>query len=152
MAHQAFVTNPRGAAAPSRPNGNGGGLIENVSSFGNDVASLAALQGQLAAADAKESFRRAIPSIAGLVVAILLAIAGVVVLVAGLALWIAEEAQIKPAAALMLTGLGALVVVALLATVSAKFLKSSFSTFRRSSEEFERNLAWVKTTLSYSGR
>jgi uncharacterized membrane protein YidH (DUF202 family) len=126
--------------------------MENVSSFGNDVAALAALQGQLAAADARESLRRAIPSIAGLVVAILLAIAGVVVLVAGLALWIAEEAQMKPAAALMLTGLGALVVVALLGAVSARFLKSSFTTFRRSSEEFERNLAWVKTTLSYSGR
>ncbi|WP_165250318.1 phage holin family protein [Paludisphaera soli] len=151
MAHQAFMNDPRRAPAPAGRS-NGTGLIENVSSFGNDVASLAALQGQLAAADARESFRRAIPSIAGLVVAILLAIAGVGVVVAGLALWIAEEAQMKPAVALMLTGLGALVLVALLAAISVRFLKSSFSTFRRSSEEFERNLAWVKTTLSYSGR
>lgn len=147
MAHQAFVKDPRAGL-----NGNGQGLLENVSSFGSDVASLAALQGQLAAADAREALGRATPAFAGLVVAILLAIAGAGVLTAGLALWIAEAAQIKPASALMLTGGGALVLVAALAYVSARMLASSLRTFRRSGEELERNLAWIKTTLVYSGR
>ncbi|AMV40864.1 phage holin family protein [Planctomyces sp. SH-PL62] len=151
MAHQEVVKDARG---PAQANGRstGGGLMEDVGTFGSDLANLASLQGQLAAADARETLSRAIPAIVGLVVAVLLAIAGTGVLLAGLALWIAQAAAMQPAQALMLTGLGALVVVALIGAVSARFLGSSFTTFRRSSEEFERNLAWIKTTLTYSGR
>lgn len=149
MAYQEVVNDAR--PTNGRSNG-GGGLIEDVGTFSSDLANLASLQGQLVAADARETLSRAIPAIVGLVVAVLLAIAGTGVLLAGLALWVAQSAAMQPAQALMLTGLGALVVVALIGAISARFLGSSFTTFRRSSEEFERNLAWIKTTLTYSGR
>ncbi|MDG3008097.1 phage holin family protein [Paludisphaera mucosa] len=149
MAHQAVLNDgPRPAASNGRPNG----LIENVSSFGNDLATLATLQSKLVAADARESLAKSAPALAGLALAILLAFAGSVAILGGLGLWLAEAFALKPAVALMLTGLGALVVVALLAAVCVKLLGSSFTTFRRSAEELERNLAWIKTTLTYSGR
>lgn len=147
MAHQAVVSN--GVAAPQdRSNG----LMDNVSSFGSDLATLASLQGKLAAADAKESLQKAAPAIAGLVAAALLAFAGVVAILGGLGLWIADAFALKPSSALMLTGLGALILVAILAAACVRLLGSSFTAFRRSSEELERNVTWIKTTLTHSGR
>ncbi|OJW21008.1 MAG: hypothetical protein BGO49_30115 [Planctomycetales bacterium 71-10] len=126
--------------------------MEDVSSFGNDVATLASLQSKLAAADAKASLARAAPALGGLALAILLAFSGAIAIVWGLALWIAERFEMKTSAALMLTGLGALVLVALIGVVCVRLLGSSFTTFRRSAEELERNIAWIKTTLTHSGR
>jgi hypothetical protein len=124
----------------------------NVSSFGNDLASLATLQTKLAAADMRESLLKAAPAIGGLAVLGLLSVAGMTVLVAGFALWLAEALQLRPAVALMLVGLVSLVVATLGAWLCARTFSGSFSTFRRSSEEFDRNLAWIKTTLTQSGR
>jgi hypothetical protein len=143
MAHQTLLNDKS-----DRPNG----LMGNVSSFGNDLASLATLQTKLAAADMRESLLKAAPAIGGLAVLGLLSVAGMTALVAGLALWMAEALQLRPAVALILVGLGSLVVAALGAWLCARTFGSSFSTFRRSSEEFDRNLAWIKTTLTQSGR
>jgi uncharacterized membrane protein YqjE len=143
MAHQTFLSDKS-----ARPNG----LMSNVGSFGSDLASLVTLQTQLATADLRESLRRAAPAIGGLAVLCLLLIAGMTTLVAGIALWIADTYQLRPAAALMLVGLGGLVVAALGAWLCARTFSRSFSTFRRSTEELERNLAWVKTILTQSGR
>lgn len=151
MAHQAFLNDGVRAAT----NGSGrpsGGLMENVSSFGNDVATLASLQSKLVAADARASLARAAPALGGLALAILLAFSGAIAIVGGLALWIAERFEMKTSVALMLTGLGALVLVALIGVVCVRLLGSSFTAFRRSAEELERNIAWVKTTLTHSGR
>jgi hypothetical protein len=145
MAHQTILNDVNRRAKSN-------GLMDNVSSFGNDLASLATLQTKLAAADMRESLLKAAPAIGGFVVLGLLAIAGMTVLAAGFALWLAEAMQLRPAVALIVVGLGSLVVSALGAWFCARVLGSSFSTFRRSSEEFDRNLAWIKTTLTQSGR
>jgi hypothetical protein len=143
MAHQTLLNDKT-----DRPNG----LMGNVSSFSNDLASLATLQTKLAAADLRESLLKAAPAIGGLAVLGLLSIAGMTALVVSLALWLAEAMQLRPAVAFMLVGLGSLVVAALGGWLCARTFGSSFSTFRRSSEEFDRNLAWIKTTLTQSGR
>jgi len=126
--------------------------MSNVSSLGSDLASLATLQTKLAAADLRESLLKALPAIVGLVIVVLLLVAGMTAVVAGLALWIAEAFQLKPAVALMLVGGGGLVVAAIVGWLAARVLIRSFTTFRRSSEEFDRNIAWVKTILTQSGR
>lgn len=146
MAHQTVLNDD--AAVKSRPNG----LMSNVGSFGNDLTSLATLQTKLAAADMRESLRKAAPAIGGLVVLSLLVIAGMTAIVAGFALWLAEAFQLRLGVALMLTGLGCLVLGALFSWLCVRFLGSSFTAFRRSAEELERNIAWVKTTLTRSGR
>jgi O-antigen ligase len=143
MAHQTLLNDKT-----ARPNG----LMGNVSSFGNDLASLATLQGKLAAADLRESLLKAAPALCGLAVLGSLSVAGMTALVAGLALWLAETLQLRLVVVLMLVGLGSLVVAAFGAWLCARTLSGSFSTFRRSFEEFDRNLAWIKTTLTQSGR
>ncbi len=145
MAHQTIL-NDNNRRAKSN------GLMDNVSSFGNDVASLAALQSKLAAADMRESLHKAAPAIGGLMVLVLLLVAGMTVLVGGIGLWLAEAQQLRPAVALVVVGLGSLVLAALGAWLCTRWLATSFSTFRRSSEELERNVAWIKTTLTQSGR
>ena len=128
------------------------GLIDNVSSFGSDVAALASLQTKLAAADMRESLHKAAPAIAGLVILALVSVAGMTVFLGGLALWLAEAQQLRPAVALVVVGLVGLIVAALGAWFCTRLLGTSFSTFRRSFEELERNVAWIKTTLTQSGR
>jgi hypothetical protein len=143
MAHQAFLSDRTGRS---------NGLIDNVSSFGNDLATLATLQGKLASADLREGLRKAAPAVGVLAAVGLLSAAGVTALVLALASWLAESFQLRTSSALALVGLGSLVIAALGGWLGARALASSFTTFRRSSEEFERNLAWIKTTLTQSGR
>jgi len=53
---------------------------------------------------------------------------------------------------MMVVALIGLVISGVAAALLARSLTRSFSYFRRSQEELERNLAWVKTTLIHSGR
>jgi len=54
--------------------------------------------------------------------------------------------------ALLLVGVVALAAaVALVAIAGAQFSRS-FESFRRSREELIRNLSWIKTVITYSGR
>jgi len=148
MAHQTILNKDGGPAAKSNSNG----LMEGVGSFGNDLASLASLQAKLAAADARESLLKALPAVVGLAVLALVLIAGMAAIVAGMAVWLAGALQLGLGVALMLVGLGCLVLGALFSLLCLRFLGSSFTAFRRSSEELERNIAWIKTTLTRSGR
>jgi len=150
MADQAVLN--KGGGPGSAPKTNSNGLMEGVGSFGNDLASLASLQAKLAAADARESLLKALPSVVGLGVLVLLLIGGMAAIVAGFAVWLAATFHLGIGVSLMLVGLGCLVLGALLSLLCLRLLSSSFTAFRRSSEELERNLAWVKTTLTRSGR
>lgn len=149
MADQA-VLNKDGPGPASKANSNG--PMGSVESFGGDLASLASLQARLAAADARESLLKALPAVIGLGAMALLLIAGMGAIVAGLAAWLAEALQLRLGVALMLVGLGCLILGALFSLLCLRFLGSSFTAFRRSSEELERNVAWVKTTLTRGGR
>lgn len=149
MADQTILNKGGGPASKPSPNG---GLMEGVGSFGNDLATLASLQAKLAAADARESLMKALPAVIGLGVLVLLLIAGMGAIVAGLAVWLAEAFDLRLGVALMLVGLGCLILGALFSLLCLRLVGSSFTAFRRSSEELERNLAWVKTTLTRSGR
>lgn len=126
--------------------------MSGVESFGNDLATLASLQAKLAAADARESLLKALPAVVGLAVLVLLLIGGMGAIVAGFAVWLAAALKWGLGVSLMVVGLGCLVVGALFSMLCLRLLGSSFTSFRRSSEELERNLAWVKTTLTQSGR
>lgn len=151
MADQTVLN--KGADGPAqKPKTNSNGLMGSVESFGNDLATLASLQAKLAAADARESLLKALPSVVGLGVLVLLLIGGMAAIVAGFAVWLAEALHLGLGVSLMLVGLGCLILGALFSLLCLRLLSKSFTAFRRSSEELERNLAWVKTTLTQSGR
>jgi hypothetical protein len=147
MVHQTLRNGP--AASRDKQNE---GVIGGVSSFGTDLATLGMLQARLAACDLRESSKQAIPSLAGLIAFGVVAVASTVVGLAGLALWLAEVLQARPGIVMMLVALAGLVIAGIASTLLARTLSRSFTYFRRSQEELERNLAWIKTTLVYSGR
>jgi len=69
-----------------------------------------------------------------------------------MALWLAKVPNIQAGIVMMVVALIGLVISGVAAALLARSLTRSFSYFRRSQEELERNLAWVKTTLIHSGR
>jgi Putative Actinobacterial Holin-X, holin superfamily III len=128
------------------------GVIEGVSSFGTDLATLTMLQARLAAYDLRDSMRSATPAIAGMVAFATVAAASTVVGLAGLALWLATVLQVQAGIVLMVVALAGIVIAGVASALLARSLIASFSTFRRSREELERNIAWIKTTIMHSGR
>jgi hypothetical protein len=147
MAHQTLRNGP---AAPREKQDEG--VIGGVSSFGADLATLATLQARLAAYDLRDSTKQAIPSLVGLVAAGTIGAACTVVGLAGLALWLAEVFQARPGIVMMVVALAGIVAAGIASALLVKSLMASFTYFRRSQEELDRNLAWIKTTLVYSGR
>jgi hypothetical protein len=147
MANQAVRNGP--AALKDRRND---GVIGGVSSFGIDLATLAVLQMRLAACDLRASAKAATPIVAGLVVLGIIAGASMVVGLAGMALWLATLLNIQAGIVMMVVALIGLIVSGVAFALLGRSLSRGFSCFRRSQEELERNLAWVKTTLVHSGR
>ncbi|WP_165223162.1 phage holin family protein [Aquisphaera insulae] len=143
-----------GLAAPaSVPGGRmNNGVFEGVSSFGNDLATLAGLQVKLVACDLRDSTKSAAPLVAGLVALGTIAGASAVVGLTGFSLWLATVLEAPPGVVMMAVALGGLVIASLGAFFIARSLGSCFAYFRRSQEELERNIAWIKTTLVHSGR
>jgi uncharacterized membrane protein YqjE len=147
MVHQALRN---GSPAPKERQNNG--VIEGMSSFGTDLATLASLQARLAVCDLKDSARASAPIVAGLIIFGAIAAASVVLGLAGLSWWLAAVLQVQVGIVMMITGLVALIIASVAAALLSRRLGKCFSYFRRSQEELDRNLAWIRTTLVHSGR
>jgi hypothetical protein len=132
----------------SRPSG----VIEGVGGFGSDVATLAVLQARLARCDLREGLRQTARLWATLAIVAVFCLAGVIALVLGAAFWIATAFELGTGKSMVLVGAVCVVVSSVIAIVCIRVLTTGPSIFQRSIEEFERNLAWVKTTLTQSGR
>ena len=94
----------------------------------------------------------ATPILAGLTVFWLIAGASAVVGLAGIALWLAALLQVQAGIVMMVVAVVGLVIAGVGSALLARSLSKCFTYFRRSQEELDRNLAWVKTTLVHSGR
>jgi hypothetical protein len=142
-----------GPAASRNQQGNGnGGVIEGVGSFGTDLATLALLQLRLATCDLRESTRIAAPLVAGLVALATIGLASTVLGLLGLALWLAQAMDLQPGIVMMGMAVVGLLVSGIISALLIRSLPASLAPFRRSQEELDRNLAWIKTTLVHSGR
>ncbi len=146
MADQAIMNGSRG------PQGRPNGVIEGVGEFGSDLTTLAVLQARLAKCDLREGLRQTAPLLATLAILALLVLAGIIALVLGVAFWIAATFGIGTGVSMVIVGLACAVISGVIAMICIRFLITGPPIFQRSIEEFERNLAWVKTTLTQSGR
>lgn len=136
-------------ASGQRPEGIAGG----IGAFGNDLASLASLQAKLAGCDLRDSLVRAAPGLVALAVALLVLPAAAVVGLLGVADLIAGRwPDLSLAQARLWTAAGAAVVALALIAAGLLRIRSSGSAFRRSQEELQRNVAWIRTVLAHSGR
>jgi hypothetical protein len=126
--------------------------VGTLAEVGNDVMNLAELQAQLVALDAKEAASRATLPVTAVGVGLVIAAASVPVALLGLADILARTLQIQPGWAMLLTAAVALVFAGLIVAVFTRQIPDALNTFRRSREEFARNLAWLRTVIVHSGR
>jgi hypothetical protein len=127
-------------------------LIGGVSAFGGNLAMLASLQGQLFGADAKEAGSQAAPGIGAVALAYFLVSGAITVALAGAGLWVAEAYEWPMGLGLLASSGVAVLVAILLGFFGLRRVRKSGAAFRRSKEELDRNIAWIQTVLSYSGR
>ncbi len=127
-------------------------VVSNIADFGNDIATLAELQAKLTLLDAKDAAAKATTPLIILGAGLALAFASLPVILIGLADLIARSANLPTGVSQLIVGLGAMVIAGVAALIGLKGSTSSLSSFRRSSEELNRNISWIRTVLVYSGR
>lgn len=128
------------------------GMLNGIGDLGNNVVTLATLQARLAAEDFSDSASRARPALIAAAVLIPLGFASVTAGLFGLASWMASDLGVPLGRALLEVAAGGIVVSSILAVLVIQRLLSSLTSFRRSREELERNIAWLRTVLVHSGR
>ncbi len=129
-----------------------GSLVGNIAEFGNDVATLAELQAQLAVHDAKDCIGRATIPLAVVGAGVVLAIGSIPVVLIGLADLIASSTHLSAGATQLIVGLVFLIGAGVAALLALRASLRSLESFRRSNEELTRNLSWIRTVLVHSGR
>jgi len=133
-------------------NGHSEGVVGNLADFANDVSSLAELQFKLTAMDAKEATQRAmIPLVVAAAGAAML-LGCIPVAVAGAALLIGSALGISLAWSLLGTAVALMIAAGGAAAFALGRLVRSFEVFRRSQEELQRNISWIRTVVVHSGR
>ena len=147
MANQTSV-NPDLAHMEPSP----GSMVGNIAEFGNDIATLVELQAKLVMYDSKECVHRATYPLIFLVGGAAVALSCLPILLLGTADLLHELTKWPDWATRMLVAVGALLIAAVVAYLSLREATSSINSFRRSAEEFTRNLSWVRTVLVHSGR
>ena len=144
MAHQATIKND--------PGGSVNGMLSGIGDLGGNVVTLTTLQARLAAEDFRESVSRAQPALIAAAVLIPMEFASITVGVIGLAYWTAVGLGIPLGQAFLMVAAGGIVMTTILGALVIRRLRASLSSFRRSGEELERNIAWLGTILMHSGR
>ena len=129
-----------------------GSMVGNIAEFGNDIATLVELQAKLAVHDTKECVGRITYPAVVLAAGAVIIVSSIPILLLGLADLLAKTMGLQDWASRVIVAVVAMVVAALVAFLSYREAVSSITSFRRSTEEFTRNLSWVRTVLVHSGR
>jgi len=148
MVDQASV-NGRGTA---RGSGSSSAEFEGVAEFVDDLASLAELQAQLAAADLRDAARKSAVPIVLTVMGLTVVVASVPVALLGTGWLLADALKVHLGWAMLLTAAAAMTLGGLAAGLGGRWLSHSFDSFRRSRKQLMLNLAWVRTVLVTSAR
>lgn len=138
MADQATM-NGRGQKA-------GTALRSNVGDFAHDILTLSELQGRLLLVDLKEARTRALRPLALGVVGAVLLLASFPVAMFGLAELLALTG-LPTWAALLISAAVGVVISGLLGWLAWRTIRSTFTVFSRSRDEFSQNLTWIKSAL-----
>jgi amino acid transporter len=128
------------------------GVFGNIAGFAGDVANLAELQAKLASHDLKDSISRATIPTGIMIVGGILALGAIPVLLIGVGELLGPILGLSHGGAMIAVAVLAIVLAAIMCVLALPAIKRSFASFQRSREELVRNLAWIKTVLTYSGR
>lgn len=150
-----------GLAQPTagRPSGEGGGngaspgdVVTNVAEFGENLLSLAELQARLAAIELKQNLRTAKIGGSVIVAGVVLALAAVPIVLAGIAEVLVSSLGMGRGPALLAVAFATFVIAGTGIAIAAARLRGSDMGFPLSREEYTRNINWLRTVLLYSGR
>ncbi|MDB5353141.1 MAG: hypothetical protein JWN86_4388 [Planctomycetota bacterium] len=154
MVDQATVNSSanRGASVPANAPLTAG-VFGNLAELGSDIANLAELQVKLTAVDLQTSLRRAVVPATMLATGLVVLLAALPIALIGASELLADVLVLahRGWAYVIVAGI-ALVLTIVLALISLPRLRRSFDNLVNSKEELERNVAWIKTVLAYSGR
>jgi len=142
----------RQATLKTDPSDSVNGMLNGIGDLGNNLVTLTTLQARLAAEDFRESTSRALPALIAVAVLIPLGFASFTAALFGLASWMAADLGIPPGRSLLIVAAGGIILCSSMAVLAIRRLHASVSSFRRSGEELERNIAWLRTVLMQSGR
>ena len=142
----------RQATLNTDPSASLNGMINGIGDLGNNLVTLTTLQARLAAEDFRESASRAQPALIAAAVLIPLGFASFTVGLFGLASWMSADLGIPLGRSLLIVAAGGIILCSSMAVLVSRRLLASLSSFRRSGEELERNIAWLRTVLMHSGR
>jgi hypothetical protein len=148
---------PSGSGAGTTPAGNGsapgaGAMVTNVAELGENLLTLSELQARLAAMELKQNIQTAKITAPVILGGVILAVASLPVALAGIAELIVSELGMKRGFALLSVAVVAIAIAGSCIAIAGSRLRRSAAGFPLSSEEFTRNLNWVRTILLYSGR
>jgi len=148
MADEASVNNGPGTPRVSPVEG----VFTNLAELSGNLVTLGELQAKLAATELRSCIKQATWPALMIVAACVIALGSLPVLLIGVAEWLVRALGITHASALLLSGVGALLLAAILIGVAIPMLRRSFDHLQYTREEFRRNIAWIKTVLTHSGR
>ena len=127
-------------------------VVTNVASFGENLLNLAELQARLTTIELRRNFDSAKSAGVLIIVGAVLAVAGLPVLLIGIAELLMTELGIKRGYALLTTSTAAIVVGVTFVAIASHWLGRHPLGLGLAGEEFNRNMNWLRTILRQSGR
>jgi hypothetical protein len=139
--------NGNGRQRPQMPD-----VAGSVSGLTHDVIELAELQTQLLMLDLKKSTQKSRTCLILAIIAVCLLLASLPVALVALAALLVEQLEWSQSAALGVATLVGLVLAGIFAGAAYSIVRSGLVSIERSRDEFNRNIAWIKSTLKERGR
>ena len=152
---------PNSAAKPNgldRPGSAGfvdrssAGVVTNVTSFGENLLSLAELQARLTAVELRRNVDSVKSTGALMAFGALLAVSALPVMLLGVAELLVSELSMKRGYALLTAGFAAVVIAGACIAIASQWLRRKPLGLPLASEEFSRNLNWLRTVLRQTSR
>ena len=139
------------AAAPSEPEASAGQVVSNVADFGENLLNLAELQARLTAMELRQNLE-AVKTV-GLVTvtSTVMALAALPVVLSGIAELLVTELAFRRGSAFLTVGFSTIGIAVFSVAMASVWIRRKPLGFPLSSEEFTRNLNWVRTVIRLSG-
>jgi hypothetical protein len=128
------------------------GMMNSVAGFGENLLTLGELQARLTAIEIRQNLDSVKNGGALFVAGSILAIASLPVVMVGLAELLVSELGMKRGYALLSAATTAIVIAGACIVIARSWLRKKPFGFPLASEEFARNMNWLRTILRHSGR
>jgi Putative Actinobacterial Holin-X, holin superfamily III len=141
-----------GSSAATALDPSASGVMNSVAGFGESLLTLGELQARLTAVEIRQNLESVKNGGALFVTGSILAITSLPVVMVGVAELLVSELGMKRGYALLSAAATAIVIAGACIMVARAWLRKKPFGFPLASEEFARNMNWMRTILRHSGR